>query len=314
MRLAVLPGRCRAIRSGTAQVIRRRVCLVTGIATAALLAVASIPSSASAGGGRYVSLGDSYAAGPLIPHRVGSPVACLRSNHSYPYLVAAAIGPSSFRDISCQGADTTNMTRPESVPLGANPPQFRALTRRTSLVTLQLGGNNINFINIVINCTALSFTDPFGSPCKSHYTSGRTDRLARAVHRTAPKIARVLKGIHRRAPGALVLVVGYPVILPATGTGCWPLVPIAHGDVPYLRGIERKLNKMLAAESAAHGATYVNTYTASIGHDDCQSPGTKWVEGLVPTSPAAPFHPNALGEKSMARQVIAAVKGTARSR
>jgi len=29
------------------------------------------------------------------------------------------------------------------------------------------------------------------------------------------------------------------------------------------------------------------------------------VEGLIPTSPAAPFHPNALGEKSMARQVLA---------
>jgi lysophospholipase L1-like esterase len=311
MRLAVLPGRCRAFRSGTGYVIRRRACLVTGIASAALLTVASIPSSASAGTGRYVSLGDSYAAGPLIPHPVGSPAACLRSSHSYPYLVAAAIGPASFRDISCQGADTTNMTRPESVPLGTNPPQFRALTRRTSLVTLQIGGNNINFINIVINCTALSFTDPFGSPCKSHYTSGGHDQLARAVHRAAPKVARVLKGIHRRAPSALVLLVGYPVILPASGTGCWPLVPIAHGDVRYLRGIERKLNRMLAAEAAAHGATYVNTYAASIGHDNCQPPGTNWVEGLVPTSAAAPFHPNALGEKSMARQVIAAVKGTA---
>ncbi len=307
-------GQMPGIALGAAHVIRRRACLVTGIASAALLAVGSVPSPASADAGRYVALGDSYAAGPLIPHRVGSPAACLRSSHSYPYLVAAAIGPSSFRDISCQGADTTNMRRPESVPLGTNPPQFRALTRRTSLVTLQIGGNNINFINIVINCTALSFTDPFGSPCKDHYTSGGTDKLARAIHRTGPRVARVLKGIHRRAPSALVLLVGYPVILPASGTGCWPRVPIAHGDVPYLRGIERKLNKMLAAEAARHSATYVDTYTASIGHDNCQSPGTKWVEGLVPTSPAAPFHPNALGEKSMASQVTAAVPGTGRSR
>jgi lysophospholipase L1-like esterase len=314
MRLAVLPGGCRAFRSATPHLIRRRAFLVTGITSAALLAAAVSPASASAGTGRYVSLGDSYAAGPLIPHRVGLPAACLRSSHSYPYLVAAAIGRPKFRDISCQGADTTNMTRPESVPLGTNPPQFRALTRKTSLVTLQIGGNNINFLNIVVNCTGLSFTDPLGSPCKSHYTSGGTDRLARAVARTAPRVARVLKGIRRRAPIALVLLVGYPVILPASGTGCWPLVPIAHGDVPYLRGIERKLNKMLAAEAARHGATYVNTYAASVGHDACQLPGTKWTEGLVPTSPAAPFHPNALGEKSMARRVIAAVRSAARSR
>ena len=83
-------------------------------------------------------------------------------------------------------------------------------------------------------------------------------------------------------------------------------MPIAHGDVSYLRGIELRLKKMLATEAAANGATYVDTYTASTGHDACQPAGRKWVEGLVPTSPAAPFHPNALGEKGMAGQVIAA--------
>jgi lysophospholipase L1-like esterase len=292
----------------------------TWTATAALLAAAFAPaaaapaaaapaaSAASSGTGRYASLGDSYTAGPLIPRRVGSPAGCLRSSHDYPSLVAAAIEPSSFRDISCQGADTTDMAGRQSVPLGTNPPQFRALTAGTSVVTVQVGGNDINFIGIVINCTVRSFTDPFGSPCKDHYTSGGTDRLARAVTRTAAKVAKVLRGIRRRAPNARVLLVGYPAILPATGTGCWPRVPIARGDVSYLRGIERKLNKMLAAEAAAHRTTYVDTYTASIGHDACQHRGTKWVEGLVPTSPAAPFHPNALGEKGMARQVIAALR------
>jgi GDSL-like Lipase/Acylhydrolase family len=82
--------------------------------------------------------------------------------------------------------------------------------------------------------------------------------------------------------------------------------------VPYLRGIELKLNRMLAAVAAANGATYVDTYTASIGHDACQAPDKKWVEGLVPTSVAAPFHPNALGEKGMAKQVIAAARSRPR--
>jgi len=78
-------------------------------------------------------------------------------------------------------------------------------------------------------------------------------------------------------------VVGYPVILPNSGSGCWPVVPIAFGDVPYLRGVEKALNAMLAAVAAANNATFVDTYTASIGHDVCQDPGTKWVEGLIPT-------------------------------
>jgi lysophospholipase L1-like esterase len=284
-------------------------------ASSLMVTVVSVAASAATRSGtlraasalNYVSLGDSYTAGPLIPDLTGSPAGCARSTHSYPFLVAAADSAASFTDVSCQGADTSNMTHSESVPLGSNPPQDNALSSSTTLVTLQIGGNDINFSNIIINCTTLSLTDPFGAPCKKHYTSGGKDRLKEAIEATAPKVAADLQGIHADAPNARVLLVGYPVILPNSGDGCWPVVPIAFGDVPYLRGVEQQLNAMLATEAAANSATFVDTYTASIGHDVCQSPGVKWVEGLIPTSPAAPFHPNALGEKSMAQQVLAAL-------
>jgi len=256
---------------------------------------------------RYASLGDSYTAAPLVPDQTGSPAGCLRSTHNYPSLVAAGTGAATFTDVSCQGATTANMTHPQSVPLGTNPPQDNALSVGTSLVTLQVGGNNIGFSDIIIHCTTLSLTNPFGSPCKSHYTSGGTDKLRAKISATAPKVAADLQGIHADAPNARVFLVGYPVILPNSGDGCWPEVPIAFGDVPYLRGVEKALNSMLASVAAANNATFVNTYTASIGHDVCQSPGSKWVEGLIPTSLAVPFHPNQLGEQGMARQVLAAL-------
>jgi len=62
---------------------------------------------------------------------------------------------------------------------------------------------------------------------------------------------------------------------------------------------------MLASAAAANGATFVDTYTATIGHDACAS--VKDVEGLVPTSPAYPFHPNQRGQQVMAGQVLAAL-------
>jgi lysophospholipase L1-like esterase len=261
----------------------------------------------TAGPPHYVSLGDSYTAAPLVPDQTGSPAGCLRSTHSYPFLVAAGARAVTFADVSCQGATTANMTHPQSVPLGTNPPQDNALSAGTTLVTLQVGGNNIGFSDIIVHCTTLSLTNPFGSPCKDHYTSGGTDQLRAKINAAAPKVAADVRGIHADAPNARVLLVGYPVILPNSGSGCWPVVPIAFGDVPYLRGVERALNSMLAAVAAANHATFVGTYTASIGHDVCQAPGTKWVEGLIPTSPAAPFHPNQLGEQAMARQVLAAL-------
>jgi hypothetical protein len=39
----------------------------------------------------------------------------------------------------------------------------------------------------------------------------------------------------------------------------------------------------------------------------CQRPGTRWIEGLIPASPAFPFHPNGRGQQAMVRQVLAAL-------
>jgi len=279
-------------------------------AAAGLLVLVLLPQTAQASGGSYVALGDSYTAGPLIPDLTGSPAGCLRSSNDYPADVAAAIGASSYTNVSCAGATTADMTQPQSVTLGTNPPQFGALGPGATLVTVGIGGNDIGFYNIVKTCAEESLTNPFSSPCKSHYTAGGTDQLAQAIQTLAPKIGSVLQEIHALAPSARVFLVGYPVILPNSGNGCWPLVPISFGDVPYLRGVELELNAMLLREAAANGATFVNTYADSIGHDACQPPGTKWMEGLIPTSPAAPFHPNQLGEEHMADQVITAT-GTA---
>ena len=121
-------------------------------------------------------------------------------------------------------------------------------------------------------------------------------------------MAAVLQGIHTRSPAAKIYVVNYPAIFPETGFGCWPQMPIGFGDVPYLRSTEQRLNAMLATQAAANGATLVNWYDASIGHDACKSSSTRWVEPLVPTNSAAPIHPNKAGMDGGANVLLAAVK------
>ncbi len=264
-------------------------------------------SAAAASSGPFVALGDSFAAGDLIPTSPsGTPAGCLRSSHDYGADAASALG-ITFINATCTGATTADMTRPQSVLLGTNPPQLSFLAPDDSVVTLTIGGDDIGFLGILETCAKLSLTDPFGHPCQQRYTAGGTDQLLAAVNTTAPKVAAVLEQIRVRAPDARVLLVGYPDILPSTGDGCWPLVPFAFGDVPYLRGIELAVNQMLASTAAANGVTFVDTYTATIGHDACASPSVKDVEGLVPTSPAYPFHPNQRGQQIMAGQVLAAL-------
>jgi lysophospholipase L1-like esterase len=250
----------------------------------------------------YVALGDSYTAGPLIPVQQTDPAGCLRSDHNYPHLVASALGVSDFRDASCSGADTNDMTAPQGVTPGPNPPQFDRLRADTKLVTIGIGGNDIGFSEIIENCFAPT---PSGQPCQDHYVRDGRDELSERIAATAPKVAAVLQGIHARSPEARVLVVGYIAILPETGPGCWPQLPIAPDDVPYLRGIQKKLNAMLAEQADLNDAKYVDAYTPSIGHDACQLPISRWVEPAVPTTPAAPVHPNLFGMQGYANVVLA---------
>jgi len=282
------------VRLGTAESRRR-----WGIGVLGLCLIAAVAGPASAAGpsapNHYVALGDSYTSGPGIPNQLPDGVGCGRSDHNYPHLVAAALEVSHFTDVSCGSATTAHMTEAQPLPDGlANAPQFDALSPDVDLVTLGIGGNDIGFGEIMITCAAHSLLLPIGAPCREHYNR-EGDELGARIDATAPKVAAVLAGIRERAPAARILVVGYPVILPAAGPGCWPLMPVAVGDVAWLRTVEARLNAMLAGQAAAAGATFVDTYPSSVGHDVCRLPGTKWVEGFVPTAPASPVHPNALG-------------------
>lgn len=279
------------------------VCLLAGLARPA---GAADPAGPGAPAG-YVALGDSYTAGPGIPTQTPESGGCGRSDHNYPHLVAATLAVARFTDVSCGSATTDHMTSPQPLPGGlTNGPQLDALTPDVGLVTLGIGGNDIGFGEIILTCAAHSLLLPVTAPCREHYTR-HGDELTARIDATAPKVAAVLAGIRERAPAARILVVGYPVILPAAGPGCWPLVPIAVGDVAWLRTVQARLNAMLAEQAAADGATFVDTYTSSVGHDVCRLPGRKWVEGMIPTSPASPVHPNALGMANTAREVVAAL-------
>ena len=252
----------------------------------------------------YVAMGDSYTAGPGIPTQLPEPPGCERSDRNYPHRVATVLG-EPLRDVSCSSAGTAHLTAPQPVRGGPNAPQLDALERNTAVVTLGIGGNDIGFGEIVESCVALL---PFGSPCHDRYVGPAGDEISRRIAVTAPRVAAALAEIHRRAPRARVFVVGYPSILPETSFGCWPLLPFAFGDVTWLRDKEKELNAMLASTAVAGGAAYVDTYGPSGGHSACALPGHRWVEPVVPLSPAAPVHPNARGMEGMAKAVLAALR------
>jgi lysophospholipase L1-like esterase len=293
----------RDTQSTTTASSRRRVAAAAAAVSGCALVVASAAPATAHGsdygrGTHYVSLGDSYTSGPYIPTQVDAN--CARSDHNYPSLVAAEERATAFKDVSCSGATTEEMWKAQ----GTNGPQLNAVQRDTDLVTVQIGGNDVGFSSIIGTCAKLSSTDLTGNPCQQYYSSSGVDQLAVDILQTAPKVARVLRAVHARSPHARVLVVGYPDLLPDDGSGCYPSVPFAAKDFPYLRDTGKRLNLMLRLVAALNGAEYVDTYGPTIGHDMCKAPADRWIEPLQPASPAAPAHPNAKGEAAMAGAVL----------
>jgi len=274
----------------------------------ALLSMAAVLSGCDL----YVALGDSYTSGPAIQPPDPAIPGCLRSQVNYPHLLARDLRQLSLVDVSCSGAQTKDMTSSQDVDPDPDPaPQFNALNADAKVVTVGIGGNDLGFVDIAETCVRLATQSPLAtSPCKDYYVANGvvTARLTTLQSR----LDAVFDGIAARAPAAKIFVVGYPAILPddpAFYLQCRPVLPVATGDIPYLRdGVEKKLNAVLKNRAAAHGAFYVNTYTASIGHDACQIPGVRWVEPVAPAADAAPVHPNRLGMEATATRVRASMR------
>ncbi len=267
----------------------------------AAVAVAAVFAGAAEAAPRYTALGDSFAAGPLIPNPL-APLGCLKSSNNYGRIAQRTLAFPEYADATCSGARTDHMTAPQNVsPGGPNPPQLNSLSADTRLVTLTIGGNDIGFSDLAQDCVSVL---PFGSPCRDRYTRGG-DQITARINATAPKVDAVLDGIRARSPGARVLVVNYSAIFPHSGNGCWPRMPVAPADVRWLREKHTQLNAMLASQAAANGATIVDVYGASVGRDACAGSGTRWVEPYIPGNAAAPLHPNQRGMQAMAAMVVA---------
>jgi lysophospholipase L1-like esterase len=276
-----------------------RVLTRTGVALLAVLGLVVVPASASARTGtlRYVNMGDSYSAGAgIVPPAPGSPPDCAQSSLNWARDLATARG-YQLTDVSCSGAETKDYTAAQYPGVA---PQLNALSPKTQLVTMTIGGNdNGVFVGTIQKCgAAAAGTAGQGSPCKDTYGDSFVDTINNSTY---PNLVAALTKVRAKAPRARVAISGYLTILPPT-TGCYPIMPVASGDVPYLNTIQATLNSAVQRAAARTGVTFIDVSGISAGHDACQPVGTRWVEPVVGSTNFIPVHPNALGEKAMADQ------------
>jgi hypothetical protein len=261
----------------------------------------STPATRAPAVAEYVALGDSYTAAPYVP-LTDVALGCLRSDHNYPHLLARTLHVTRFHDVSCSAARVHDLTAAQPTFHGQSvPPQLAALSTRTALVTLGIGGNDDGLFAALVGGCPVS--TPMGTSPGRPGQCGKVDTAAAraAIRDIGSRVRGALAAIHHRAPHARVVLVGYPRIA-STTTTCPAIIPVAHADALVLDRTTRLLDRTLAATARAGHAAYVDVYRASAGHDACAN--VPWVNGIhTDTRRAAALHPFAAEQRAVARLI-----------
>lgn len=239
----------------------------------------------------FVTLGDSYAAG--IGAGSYYEETCHRSYKAYWALLEQQLASgyvSQLDDFQACSGDKTGDVLDD---------QLERLNRDTGLVTLSIGGNDLGFSTVVKNCIK-----PGGTSCKESIASHFEGSDLRALE---GKLDKVYRAVRAKAPNALVLVIGYPELVPRDHIdGCGAM---DDTDAPYLHDAATKLNNVIDATVGLRPKfKFVGVVRAFLGHSACNKGATDWINGISPglAGGDGSFHPNVLGNRAIAARIKAA--------
>lgn len=257
-------------------------------------------------GDEYVALGDSYTSAPGTGRSTDD--ACLQTAANYPHTVAEELG-LRLTDVSCGGAKTNHVTESRIFRSTHHPPQADAISPGTDLVTVGIGGNDVNVFGVVAYvCTTLRARDPSGAPCQTDFAARRGSNIERRADRMEESLVGVIKHVAKGAPSARIVVVGYPELFPKAGP-CEQL-PLALGDYAFAYRINELVVRAQKRAAARTNVEYVDVFTASRGHNMCAK--DPWIAGLRPTrSDAMPLHPYPEEQQLVADLLLDLLNGTA---
>ncbi|HET6987468.1 MAG TPA: SGNH/GDSL hydrolase family protein [Kribbella sp.] len=256
-------------------------------------------------GSRYVALGSSFAAGPGIDPIVHAPAG--RSGTNYAHLVAAELG-LELTDVTYSGATTANVL---DTPQDEAAPQLEAVTADTALVTITVGGNDLDYVGTFIRGSFLNllakpatiFGRRVANRIRARVSYLKDDAAYEAV---TESLIAVVERVQERAPHARVLLVDY---LTLVGPSTRPRrdVPLNEEQLPSVAMMADGLAAAFAKAAAGTGADLITASTASRDHA-IGSP-EPWTTGFTRGPLGAlrgfvPYHPNAAGMRAVADLIV----------
>ncbi|MHA2788814.1 SGNH/GDSL hydrolase family protein [Corynebacterium sp. S7] len=275
---------------------------VTLLAAGALTACGSQPAQETAAPTpievtyhHYVALGDSYAAMGSFSGDTTGPEACVRSVDNYPTLISQHDRVEVTDDVTCSGATTEDILAPSGEGADMIAPQADALTPETDLVTVTIGGNDINF-PVFADCFQDALLSGTHSDCSEEYDN------AELLANIDENLSNVYTTIAERSPNAYVYVTGYLPLLNAEGE-CPDAYFVSPQDRAWAVDLTNQLNEHVAKVAADHGWAYVMPANAQ-DHTVCAAPEDRWTDVTGIETDTYPMHPTPLGQQAMADAIM----------
>jgi lysophospholipase L1-like esterase len=240
-----------------------------------LFALAAPAGAAAAD--RYAALGDSFSSGVGTGSYTLSS-SCKRGVFAYPYLVAQQRPDTTLDFVACSGATTSSLMAS----------QIQAVNANTTIVSVTIGGNDIGFSDLIVQCTL--------GECSSALDSTRAT-LASVLN---PRLDTVYSAIRGRAMNARVVVLGYPREF--TSAGCFGTLGISATERAKANQLAVDLDGVIAARAAIFGFRYMSALDAFAAHAVCTS--SPWLNGLNLFNTTESYHPNRNGNSQGYAQLL----------
>jgi lysophospholipase L1-like esterase len=231
----------------------------------------------------FVAMGDSFSSGQGAPPYLDT--SCRTSDNTYSeqyyQLSNTPLGAPDL--VACYGAQISDINSQNSHGNPNQPPQVNWISSSTRLITLTIGGNDVNFAGILQDCVVLQVL--------SNTCDNDLNNVVSAIKNELGPLTSVYKAIKQQAQNAKIVVLTYPKIFPTTtcsGTG-----RVTPDQLNKINAAWSQFNGVIKSAAASAGVTVVDVEGLFAGHDVCSN--TPYANAFLAGDPHASYHPTAAG-------------------
>jgi hypothetical protein len=256
-------------------------------------------------------MGDSYSSGEganQIPSGTQDPTLitgnCRRSTKAAQVLMSAQYGWNLINP-ACAGSTTANVLN----TTGWEQPQMNLVTANTKLVTMTVGGNDVQLLQLLVNCVITTFYGDCIPTNNTGYAPTPTTQIGAvdtAIGQLEPKIENVVRAVIQKAPQAVVRMSGYPYVVAPPGQPVGTCTWLSSGEQTMFDTELHKLNAAIqqgtqAVAAANPGRDIVYVDPLAVGSpfaatdNGCSSSPTRYENAA--TGDSTNWHPNIYGQQ-----------------